>query len=53
VTKIPDGHAAITAIDTEHGAVQSRAEEKAIVDTIHRGWHAGEATIAHPAPTAR
>lgn len=34
VTKILDGHAAITAIDTEHGAVQSRAEEKAIVDAI-------------------
>jgi hypothetical protein len=34
VTKILDGHAAITAIDTEHGAVQSRAPEKAIVDAI-------------------
>jgi len=34
VTKILDGHQAITAIDTEHGAVQSRAPEKAIIDAI-------------------
>lgn len=34
VTKILDGHAAISAIDAEHGAVQSRVAEKAIVDPL-------------------
>jgi hypothetical protein len=34
VTKILQGHDAITKIDTEHGAVQSRAAEKAIVDKV-------------------
>jgi peptidoglycan hydrolase-like protein with peptidoglycan-binding domain len=35
VTKILDGHASISAIDSEHGAIQSHAAEKAIVDPIH------------------
>jgi hypothetical protein len=34
VTKLLDGHASISAIDTEHGAIQTRAAEKAIVDAI-------------------
>jgi hypothetical protein len=53
VTKILNGHAAIMAIDTAHGAVQSRAEEKAIVNAIHPRPPLREATIARPAPTAR
>ena len=34
VTKILDGHASISAIDAEHGAIQTRAAEKAIVDAL-------------------
>lgn len=37
VDKILDGHATISKIDAEHGAVQSRAKEKAIVEKIRDG----------------